>query len=1352
MIENLVYYDLWGFGYYLTLNKECCHMNKWELSSCGGGINLMNKFKKIILTFLVLQVQAPIFSMNFFKKGFFRKEPALHVACKKGDQKKVKRLIEESHKDVNEQNKQGDTPLHVAVKHAKILVVEYLLGRGDINLVCTNNFGETAFDIVCKEGKVAIARYISNEMEKRGIDLSLVYNNACKRGKVKTLEQLDALSNGGLSSQDMLFSACEHGQKEVVRYLVGERGYLVDATDDDENTTLRIVCQHNQLVIVKYLLSQGANVEARSYDGHTPLSCAIMCGHIRIVKEILDYDRDLVNKQDEHGWAPIHYACRNGQLDIVKLLDQKYDVNMHVCTHEDSKAIDLAKRGKFTDIVEYLQKIEKKHISDLYQACDSGKLDIVKHLVEECKVLLDQKYKDKDGHGPIDIACNGRHKEIVEYLYNRADKKSLLKRLCADGHIDIIKYLIEEDICDVNELYERNKENFFDVACKRKRKEIVIYLYKKFIKETWLPVYEACAQGKLEIVKYLLEVVSNIIDLKDSLDYQDNLGDIFCVIYRGKRKKIAEYLYNRGSKGQILCALCEGHCFGAITYLVEEGICNITHIDIACKNKLKYVARCIYDRENRVNSGNFLRFLCKNGLADAIKYLVKKGICDVAQEYKKDSRFFEEACSYERKIFDKRKTFLDDGPFDKISAEYLHKKLVQKDIAPIHDACRTGDLQEVAFFSKKLYWFCNVKDRDGNRPIDVACMHDQIEVVKYIYENEGSFFGILTRICEHKNLETLKYVLKKGICDLMREYDYSRCFLYEVCKFPGDFREKKAFLLGQMKGSIGEKSFALVKKEVRKECAFAKYLYDLLRNWGEFPLYDACRDGNFEAVVYLIEVLDCDILERNQNGVAPFEIASKCKRLYSKSSQKNKWRKKEEKWEIKQRGLIVEYLLQRLPTPLDIACSDKNKSFVELFVKENPYALHDACARDNFATIKYLVEVMGCKVNVLNADDKDSLTKALGKKHKEIIKFLVSKGATSIKLLKENKFHCHKCPICFEAFEDIAEESCKKGALAKGDLLTVVQFDCKHRMCQECFEKLKRTGRTLKCPQCRKVFSDRTISYPLYAPKLPIEEMFERNPDIEDAKLFEKGYEQEEIDIVRNNMQDGLVDDPIDPISVVSAIDTIKEIIKAQEFRTKDEGLVLRGFSQEEIQQARQEIAQTIDHLVSLIKDDVEISNVQLFEQTGQPECIVLEARRLLGGQLRMNENKGLVRELREERNISDEKFIEMGLIVRKMQNRLGARRAKTKPVKRKIGRNKIANYKCKRCSRLFKDKESIAKVPYNGSFHKTCIQIPQGISCVQEAFKRLPIRELIEREGHVDSRRLQEIGYTAKEVNTMHM
>ena len=158
----------------------------------------------------------------------------------------------------------------------------------------------------------------------------------------------------------------------------------------------------------------------------------------------------------------IYAACSKGHLDIVRcLLNAGVDPNVN--------------SGSGTPI---------------YAAAKIGHLDLVKLLVER-----GADYKNVQGaFSPLFVACIQGKLGIVKYLISRGANPNphkgfsppLIFAACSAGHLDVVKYFIEELQFDVNRtssgthaLEEDGRGTLLQIVCQAQRKDMVTFLLQK---------------------------------------------------------------------------------------------------------------------------------------------------------------------------------------------------------------------------------------------------------------------------------------------------------------------------------------------------------------------------------------------------------------------------------------------------------------------------------------------------------------------------------------------------------------------------------------------------------------------------------------------------------------------------------------------------------------------------------------------------------------------------------------------------------------------------------------------------------------------------------------------------------
>ncbi|KAK6983588.1 ankyrin repeat domain-containing protein 50 [Biomphalaria glabrata] len=126
---------------------------------------------------------------------------------------------------------------------------------------------------------------------------------------------------------------------EVLKYLLN-KGANVNHSDNNGWTALNLAAKTHNLAFSHLLLKHSADVDLKTYSGHTPLHNAIGNSHLA---ELLLVYRANVNARDESGDTPLllvsNYTC--GLEQIAKLLiDHGADLNIR--NNAGMSALDLA--------------------------------------------------------------------------------------------------------------------------------------------------------------------------------------------------------------------------------------------------------------------------------------------------------------------------------------------------------------------------------------------------------------------------------------------------------------------------------------------------------------------------------------------------------------------------------------------------------------------------------------------------------------------------------------------------------------------------------------------------------------------------------------------------------------------------------------------------------------------------------------------------------------------------------------------------------------------------------------------------------------------------------------------------
>lgn len=312
---------------------------------------------------------------------------------------------------------------------------------------------------------------------------------------------------------------------ELVKRVIESNRNTVNSIDENGRTPLHIAVQNGNLKIVEILITNGADVNAKTPEGDSVLHFAIENFYTRwddvyfeIVKYLATDDAD-INAYAQDGDTALHKAIKysysvewdRNSFDIVKFLV--------------SRSADINSANKFS----------KQTPLHIVARCNG--LEMTKYLIGNNAEI---NVRDARGNAPLHEAALNGNLEIVKYLI--LSKASInLKNKSNDtplhyaglnGHLDIIKFLLTKNA----RLNEKNisGDTPLHMAAKRGSTPAVNYLLIKGAKvntrnsNDLTPLHLAAGSGNKDAVRLLVkngaDVMAKDKEGKIPLDYAYEMG------------------------------------------------------------------------------------------------------------------------------------------------------------------------------------------------------------------------------------------------------------------------------------------------------------------------------------------------------------------------------------------------------------------------------------------------------------------------------------------------------------------------------------------------------------------------------------------------------------------------------------------------------------------------------------------------------------------------------------------------------------------------------------------------------------------------------------------------------------
>ena len=256
--------------------------------------------------------------------------------------------------------------------------------------------------------------------------------------------------------------------------------------------------------IVSQLIPKLVNKNPKDEDGLTPLHLACQNGHIDVVRHYEEFSEDM-NPKAEGRWQgrlPLHFAAENGHFEIVQHLVQFLGDDINPCQTNGMSVLHLAAKQGHLQIVSYftekLEDMNPAQKSDdefngktpLHYAAQEGHIKAVQHICE--RLHGEKNPPSSNGETPLHLAAKYGHMGIVTfYDHSLSIVNPVRNSLCFNGrtplhnaaqmgHFQVVVY-----ICD--QLEDKNPKDQYG----------------------YTPLHLAAEHGHIDIVRFISRCVKD---------------------------------------------------------------------------------------------------------------------------------------------------------------------------------------------------------------------------------------------------------------------------------------------------------------------------------------------------------------------------------------------------------------------------------------------------------------------------------------------------------------------------------------------------------------------------------------------------------------------------------------------------------------------------------------------------------------------------------------------------------------------------------------------------------------------------------------------------------------------------
>ncbi|KAJ3394178.1 Ankyrin repeat and death domain-containing protein 1A [Entophlyctis sp. JEL0112] len=334
------------------------------------------------------------------------------------------------------------------------------------------------------------------------------------------------------------------GNENLLADLVRKHSEDVNADVEGSPSILELCTTKASLASIKLLVEAGLKL---THQGVAPLNLAVKRGDVAILECLLDLGAE-VNRLDDNGSSALHIAAAFASPTEINIL-VNHGANLEIKNSQGSTPLLVAcsalKLDNMKALKEFGANVNAENSSGenaLHLVCkiDGADIEIVKYLLDSNVSVVKG---DDDNWYPADRAAEKNRVDIIQEMFktaNVADECYVLHSAAEAGSLDVVRYLTSKECPNKVDLFEEDGSGWtpIDAAVRNGRLEVVKYLVeldKSVLKERPKHLkslmFVAAEENEPEVLKYLLTEAKVHYDIEETDD--DGWTALHYMIWKG---------------------------------------------------------------------------------------------------------------------------------------------------------------------------------------------------------------------------------------------------------------------------------------------------------------------------------------------------------------------------------------------------------------------------------------------------------------------------------------------------------------------------------------------------------------------------------------------------------------------------------------------------------------------------------------------------------------------------------------------------------------------------------------------------------------------------------------------------